>query len=398
MSPPSSLSVCFLTRNEEQTIGRAIRSVQDAAGQVLVVDTGSSDGTVEVAAKLGATVVTFTWTDDFAAGRNFTLRHATGEWVLWMNGTEELPPASRDALRSAVSHPDAFGHFVRCRNITDPTQPNLAAETADLRLFRRRPDLLGDEPFVGRLHPHFRPEVVGAVEGAGLHVLPVGDVVLLAEAEAGTPPASKLRFNARLLELELNDRPGQLHYLIEYGRVLLMLDESPDSAAKGKAALAEAAAQVAGLKDAPSPPSHKVQVLLNYALRVPPAEAPISHDLAGDLALRWFPRSPNLLWTVAEQAFKRKDYAAAADVLRRLLRLGQTNSYDRTHRFDPRILGEDSLLNLGACYLQMNKLDEAEACFVQLTTSPTWGKAANQHLATVQARRRQAQRPSSPKY
>ena len=381
-----SLSACFLTRNEEKFIERAIRSVQPVADQVLVVDTGSTDRTARLAAGLGATVVHFTWADDFAAGRNFTLRHATGDWVLWVNANEELSSSSHDSLRACMSDTEAFGFFVRIRNVVDPAQPSVFAETADLRLFRRRPDF--DEPFVGRLHPHFRPELVEAVRNDGLQVLP-SDVVLRADLEPGPPGPSKLRFNARLLELELHDRPGQLHYLIEYGRVLLTLNDGPESVAKGKAALAQAAAQVLAARDLASPPSRKVQVLLTYALSAAPADAPISGDVAGNLALRWFPDSPGLLWAVAGERFARKDYAGAAEVLRRLLTLGRTGSYDRSHRFDPRILGEDALMNLGACHMQSGALDEAEACFVQLATSPTWGRQANQHLATIQKWRRQ---------
>jgi tetratricopeptide (TPR) repeat protein len=131
-------------------------------------------------------------------------------------------------------------------------------------------------------------------------------------------------------------------------------------------------------------------VLLNELLSLPgeTAGALTYHDLRV-LALRWFPNSPSLLWTLAEQSFKRQDYESAAEVLRRLLHLGKTGGYDRSHRFDPRILGEDALLNLGATYLQMGKLDEAEACLVQLTASPTAGRQASQYLATAQRRRQQ---------
>jgi hypothetical protein len=381
-----SLTACFLTRNEEKFIERAIRSVQGVADQVLVVDTGSTDRTAELAAGLGATVANLTWTDDFAAGRNFTLRQAGGDWVLWVNANEELDASSHEALRAAMTHRDVFGYFVRVRNVAEPGRPGAFSETADLRLFRRRGDF--DEPFVGRLHPHFRTELVERVRGEGLQVLPA-DVVLRAELEPGPPGASKLRFNARLLELELQDRPGQLHYLIEYGRVLVTLNDGPESLARGKAALAEAAAQVIAAKDLPAPPSQKVQVLLTYALSAAPAEAPSPGDVAGNLALRWFPDSPGLLWAVAGDRFKRKDYAGAAGVLRRLINLGRTGTYDRSHRFEPRILGEDALMNLGACHMQMRQLDEAEACFVQLAANPTWARQANQHLATIQKWRRQ---------
>src|SRR3712207_1588794 len=94
-----TLSVCLLTRDEEKTIERAIRSVQGVADEVVVADTHSRDRTAEVAASLGAKVTPFHWTDDFAAGRNFTVNLATGDWVLWLNGSEELLPGSHDPLR-----------------------------------------------------------------------------------------------------------------------------------------------------------------------------------------------------------------------------------------------------------------------------------------------------------
>jgi hypothetical protein len=366
------------------------------ADQVVVADTGSADGTAGAAAAAGASVVSFTWGDDFAAGRNFTVRHATAEWVLWMQANEELLASSRDALRACTAHPEAFGFFVRIRNVTDPARPDQAAETADLRLFRRPAG--GESLFVGRLHPRFRPEVVSDVASRGRPVLR-SDVVLSADVDAGPPAESKLRFNARLLELELHERPGQLHYLIEYARTLRLLTDDPAAQAKARAATADAAAAVALLRHAPSPPTVKAQVLLNDLLAGADAPGaapgPLAYDDLRDLALRWFPSSPNLLWTVAEQSFKRKDYAGAAEVLQRLLHLGRTGAYDRSHRFDPRIVGEDALLNLGACYLQSGRLEEAEACFVQLAASPVRGRQANEFLATVQRRRKTAAKPQA---
>src|SRR5215470_1067380 len=94
-----SLSVCLLTRNQEEHLASALRSVAGVADQVLVVDTGSRDRTVAIATELGAEIHQFAWDDDFAAGRNFTLGRARGDWVLWLNADEELEAASRQPLR-----------------------------------------------------------------------------------------------------------------------------------------------------------------------------------------------------------------------------------------------------------------------------------------------------------
>lgn len=373
-----TLSACFLTRNEESTVARAVRSVKDVADEVIVVDTHSDDRTAEVAAAEGATVIQFTWGDDFAAGRDYTIRQARGDWILWMQGGEELAAESVPALRECMSRENTFGFFVRIQNLTADVQRNAATETADMRLFRRRADL--PRLFIGRLHPHFHPDVLETVRREALDVAR-SNVVIRHHAEPGPTGESKLRFNARLLEAELHERPGQLHYLIEYGRTLLALREP-----RGHELMAQAAAQVRGLRDLPSPPSAKAQVLLEYLLSVPPGKSigGIDFGLAHELAVRWFPNSPNVLWALAEQSFRRRDYAEAAAHLQRLLHLGRTGGYDRSHRFDPGIIGSEALINLGACFLQMRKLDEAEACFVQLTRDPKFGKQAVKMLTLAQ--------------
>jgi tetratricopeptide (TPR) repeat protein len=288
-----------------------------------------------------------------------------------MHGSEELLPEGQAALRDCLERDNSFGFFVRIRAVRGNAP---AGETADLRLFRRRTDL--PRLFIGRLHPHFHPDVLEAVKREGLEVGPC-DVVLRHHREAGRPDARKLRFNLRLLEAELHERPGQLHYLIEYGRTLLLAEDP-----RGHDVLAEAAARVAAVRDLPAPPSSKVQVLLEYALGASArgAAGPLSYDDARGLALRWFPDSPNVLWALAQQSFHRRDYADAAEHLRRLLALGRSGAYDRSHGFDPGIVGNEALINLGACYLQMRRFDEAEACLVQLVNDPRLGGQAVKFL------------------
>ena len=376
-----SLSVCLLTRNEASTVARAIRSVLGVADEVLVADTGSADGTADAAAAAGAGVSHFAWEDDFAAGRNHLVGRAAGDWILWLDAKEELATESHDALRHATAAGDAFGWFVRIAHLDPAGRQNLG-ETADLRVFRRRPDAR----FVGRLHPRFEPGVSEAVKREGLKVGPC-DVVLRHYAEAGPPSESKLRWTSRLLELELRDRPGQLHYLVEHGRALLLLDDP-----RGHLVMAAAADQVYAQREASRPPSAKVQVLLSYLLSTDPTHlrGPVTPDLARELVLRWFPNSPSLLWMLAEQRFRAGEFDRAANLLERLVRLGKTGTYDRSQGFPPAVVGAQALLNLGACHVKLRRPAEAEACFLQVVTDPTFGAAADRQLEV--ARRMKSER------
>src|SRR5713226_2024289 len=94
-----NISLCLMVRNEEHDLPGCLQSAGDLVDEIIVVDTGSTDRTKEVAASFGAKVFDFPWCDDFAAARNECIRHATGEWILWMDADERIDEANREKLR-----------------------------------------------------------------------------------------------------------------------------------------------------------------------------------------------------------------------------------------------------------------------------------------------------------
>ncbi len=87
------LSACWIVKNESAVLARSIKSLQDAVDEMVVVDTGSSDDTVEIAKELGARVEHFEWIKDFAAARNFAISKTTGEIVIFLDADEWFVPA-----------------------------------------------------------------------------------------------------------------------------------------------------------------------------------------------------------------------------------------------------------------------------------------------------------------
>ena len=78
------LSVCMIVKNEERFLGQCLASVKDIADEVIVIDTGSTDRTIEIAREHGAQVGHFEWCNDFAAARNASIAPATGDWILFL--------------------------------------------------------------------------------------------------------------------------------------------------------------------------------------------------------------------------------------------------------------------------------------------------------------------------
>ncbi len=103
------LSVIIITHNEESNIGRALASVQplvaDGKGEIIVVDSGSTDRTVEIAKSYGAKIFIEEW-KGYAAQKNSAIDKATGDWILSLDADEELGPglAGEMAIEEAQAH------------------------------------------------------------------------------------------------------------------------------------------------------------------------------------------------------------------------------------------------------------------------------------------------------
>lgn len=97
-----TVSLCMIVKDEEKWLGPCLESVKGVVDEIVVVDTGSSDGTKALAESFGAQVHDFTWIDDFSAARNFAFSKATKDFVLWLDaddrldGAEKLKPFLRD--------------------------------------------------------------------------------------------------------------------------------------------------------------------------------------------------------------------------------------------------------------------------------------------------------------
>lgn len=85
------LSVCMIVKNEEAVLGRCLDSVKEIADEIIIVDTGSTDRTKEIAGQYTGSIYDCEWNNDFAAARNASLSYATGKWILVLDADEYLP-------------------------------------------------------------------------------------------------------------------------------------------------------------------------------------------------------------------------------------------------------------------------------------------------------------------
>jgi glycosyltransferase involved in cell wall biosynthesis len=97
-----AISACLIVKDEEGMLPRCLESIKDAVDEIVVVDTGSSDRTVEIAQSFGARVYQHPWENDFSKHRNQSISYALGEWIFIIDADEELVGKDVSLLRSAI--------------------------------------------------------------------------------------------------------------------------------------------------------------------------------------------------------------------------------------------------------------------------------------------------------
>ncbi len=118
--PGASLSICLIVKNEAELLPECLASLSGLDAQLVVLDTGSTDNTREIAKAFGAEVHTFKWVNDFSAARNASIKYAKHDWILWLDADERLAKSShRHLLKLLTKETKPVIYRVRIRNLKE---------------------------------------------------------------------------------------------------------------------------------------------------------------------------------------------------------------------------------------------------------------------------------------
>ncbi len=150
------ISACLIVKNEEAVLEKCLASLHGIVDEIVVVDTGSTDRTMEIARRFGAVEGYFEWIKDFSAARNHALSLATGEWALWIDADEQLDPSCREEFEKAVCRPHIGGFSIEIVNYLDESGTVTEFVHSPTRLFRRIPGVQFSEP----IHEQITPSLI----------------------------------------------------------------------------------------------------------------------------------------------------------------------------------------------------------------------------------------------
>lgn len=137
------LSLCAIALNEESALPQCLSSVTGVVDEIVLLDTGSSDRTKEIAQSFGAKVYDYKWCNDFSAARNEALKYVQGDWVLVLDADEVLVPEIVPSLKQAIDN-EAYLliNLLRCEVGATSSPYSLVS-----RLFRRHPNIYFSRPY-----------------------------------------------------------------------------------------------------------------------------------------------------------------------------------------------------------------------------------------------------------
>ena len=158
-----TVSLCMIVKNEERFLSTCLESVEGLVDEIIIVDTGSSDDTIQIAQRFKAQVFHREWKGDFSEARNASLKHATSDWILVLDADEMLDKKSGGQLRKTLRQTEYFGFFFCIYNLKD--DGFVSGRHFTVRLFQNQEGIR----FVGKIHEQILPMGRLAYSGMRIH-------------------------------------------------------------------------------------------------------------------------------------------------------------------------------------------------------------------------------------
>jgi len=128
----------MIVRNEEKYLRDCLNSIRGFADEIIVVDTGSEDGTIKIAEDLGAKVIHSDWRNDFSYSRNISLEHATSRWILWLDADDRIPATETEKVKAFKTGPPNRAFYFKIRNVRPG---GFGPQWFQLRMFANHPKI-----------------------------------------------------------------------------------------------------------------------------------------------------------------------------------------------------------------------------------------------------------------
>lgn len=342
------LSQCMIVKNEEANIERALSWGKGVMWEQIVVDTGSTDRTMDIARSLGAKVCRIPWEDDFAAAKNYAIGQAKGDWIALLDADEYMAEEAVETLMLAIEEADRRGMeglSTGWQQLDD--EGRIYSSGTQVRFFKNKEDI------------RYRRRIHEQLESVTGRPLKLGDVVAQLsifhtgyQSKAMARKTAERR-NLRLIEEELREHPD------DYEMMGYMGDEYLDS--DGKEAARWYAASVAHMPPQLSESDQRSAVTFTRLLSLRLGDEDASWEDGQEiyeLGTRYFPKEADLEYVAGHYWARRGEFGRAVRHLREAFGKLETYGCGNKALMLAGNLGEAYELMVQCCY----EAGEMESC------------------------------------
>lgn len=341
------VSLCLIVRNEEDNLGHCLARVAGLCHEIVVLDTGSTDRTREVAATYGAKVHSFVWNDNFSAARNEAIRHATGDYIFWLDADDHVDEVNRRRLANLFSRlphePTAFMMSCVCEGHV-PGQNMLVMDHC--RLFPRHPKVRWEY----RIHE----QIVPSIQLAGI---PVHTAAIEITHVGYRDPAiarRKHNRNRRLLRQEYAINPNDAWTLYNLGTSHKLDQELEEALTYYLKAIQQAQVHQCQWRE----------IYIEAGSLLESLNRPEEAIATLRMGLQRYPDDAEMVNLTATSLIKLRDVASAEPLLRR--NLNALTVEPRRDGARDRICRRDCRRMLGWIYLETARHSQAETLFQEM--------------------------------
>ncbi|MEJ5350721.1 MAG: glycosyltransferase [Melioribacteraceae bacterium] len=149
-----TLTLSMIVKNEEKYLKDCLESVNGVVDDIVIVDTGSTDKTLEIAKEYKAKIYHFEWINDFSAARNYALQYSSGDWILYLDADERLDPNSIKELKRLINGVSKVGYYCTVKSVDSKNERDHAIRY--VRLFKNSKEI----KFTGKVHEQIVPSLL----------------------------------------------------------------------------------------------------------------------------------------------------------------------------------------------------------------------------------------------
>lgn len=370
----TKLSLCMIVKDEQRNLSRCLDSVKPYVDEIIVVDTGSQDGTPEIARQYGAIIEFFEWCDDFAAARNYSISQATGDWILILDADEALVVETDEFRQQLTSSPEVLVYLLSLKEVNNQEQ---MSPLYTPRVFRNIPELR----YVNRFHEQL------VYQNQPIQQHQIGNLKSLAILHYGYGKQEVLQknLNRNIPILEAIRQEEGLSLMLLY--CLAGMYKATGQLEKAQACYIESFERILPNLLEGNPPKNVgfipslLFVLATYSLQEKDYE---SANLICQRGLEWYANHPPINYiagcTLMELGFP----LGAIAYFDTCIQLGQEGNYYKGEPFELIFITTGPACGLGKAYMTLNRWQEAKACFEIALSFDSECNIAQQNLDRIQ--------------